>query len=74
MIRNLLLVCDSERERQLIGFRLGLEDGVPKTLQETADKFGISRERARQIESMAIRRMVGHTRRRSKALLDFLND
>lgn len=73
LLKNLLLVCRSERERQLIGYRFGLEDGVPKTLQETADKFGISRERARQIESMAMRRIRVHIRRR-KLLSDFIND
>ena len=62
-----------DRERQLLAFRFGLEDGVPKTLQETADKFGISRERARQIESMAIRRSGEHIRRR-KSIADFLNE
>lgn len=72
-IKEMLLACRNERERQLLGFRFGLEDGVPKTLQETADKFGISRERARQIESIAIRRIMAH-HRRSKLLADFLND
>lgn len=73
LLKDLLLVCRSERERQLIGFRFGLEDGVPKTLQEAADKFGISRERARQIESMVRRRIQAHIRRK-KSLSDFLND
>lgn len=50
-----------------------LEDGVPETLQETAGRFEISRERARQIESMAARRITGHIRRR-KALAHFLKD
>lgn len=73
LIKNLLLACKTERERQLIAFRFGLEDGVPKTLQETADKFEISRERARQIESMAMRRIRAHIRR-TKSLSDYLND
>ena len=72
-IKKMLQACRNDRERQLLAFRFGLEDGVPKTLQETADKFGISRERARQIESMAIRRCVSHIRRR-KSLADFLNE
>ncbi len=72
-IKKMLQACRNDRERQLLAFRFGLEDGVPKTLQETADKFGISRERARQIESMAIRRSVGHIRRR-KSIADFLNE
>lgn len=69
-IKELIQACRNERERQLLAFRFGLEDGVPKTLQETADKFGISRERARQIENMAVRRISGHIRRR-KSLADF---
>lgn len=73
LIKDLLLACRNERERQLIAFRFGLEDGVPKTLQETADKFGISRERARQIESMAMREIRVHIRRR-RSLSDSLND
>lgn len=73
LLKDLLFVCRNERERQLIGFRFGLEDGTPKTIQETADKFGISRERARQIESMAMRRIRAHIRR-SKLFSDFLND
>lgn len=72
-IKKMLQACRNDRERQLLAFRFGLEDGVPKTLQETADRFGISRERARQIESMAIRRCVSHIRRR-KSLADFLNE
>ena len=48
-IKKMLQVCKNDRERQLLAFRFGLEDGVPKTLQETAERFGISRERARHI-------------------------
>ena len=70
-IKKMLQVCKNDRERQLLAFRFGLEDGVPKTLQETAERFGISRERARQIESMAIRRSVAHIRR--KSLVDYLD-
>ena len=67
---SLLSVCSSDRERQLLAFRFGLEDGKPKTLQETTERFGISRERARKIESKAIRRITGHIRRR-QSLTDF---
>lgn len=70
-IKKMLQDCKNDRERQLLAFRFGLEDGVPKTLQETAERFGISRERARQIESMAIRRSVAHIRR--KSLVDYLD-
>ena len=72
-IKGLLLACRNDRERQLLAFRIGLEDGVPKTLQETADRFGISRERTRQIESMAVRKTMGHIWKR-KARAAFLED
>jgi RNA polymerase sigma-32 factor len=45
----------SEKERYVIEFRLMADD--PQTLQEIGDHFGISRERARQIEANAIRKM-----------------
>lgn len=72
-MKNVLLKCRNERERQLLIYRYGLVDGVPKTLQEAADKFGISRERERQIENMAVRRSVAHHKRRRK-LSDYLED
>lgn len=52
----LVRICRNDRERQLLAFRMGLEDGVPKTLQETAEKFKISSERARQIEKRVVQR------------------
>ncbi len=63
--KNLLGLCKNEREQKLIGFRFGLYDGTPKTLQETADLLGISKERARQIETVVARRIAGHIRRNS---------
>ena len=72
-IKKMLQACKNDRERQLLAFRIGLEDGVPKTLQETADRFGISRERTRQIESMAVRRTMSHIWKR-KARAAFLED
>lgn len=63
LCKNLLGLCKNEREQKLIGFRFGLYDGTPKTLQETADVLGISRERARQIETMVVRRIVGYIRK-----------
>lgn len=73
LVKDLLHACRNEREQQLFSYRFGLEDGVPKTLQEAADQFGISIERARQIQSMAMRRIWGHIRRR-KVLSDYLED
>jgi RNA polymerase primary sigma factor len=43
-----------ERERQIIEFRFGLNDGQPRTLEEVGREFGVSRERIRQIESATL--------------------
>ena len=47
----------SDRERQILVLRYGLEDGVSRTLEQTAKSFRISRERVRQIESNALRKL-----------------
>ena len=66
-------VCRNDREREFLCFRYGLEDGVPKTLQEAADRFGMTRERASLIESTAIRKSSPRLRRR-KSLTDYLDE
>jgi len=45
------------RERKILSLRFGLKDGVRHTLRETASHFGITRERVRQIESVAMRKL-----------------
>ena len=47
----------NDRERRVITLRYGIEDGVSRTLGETAKFFGITRERVRQIEVVAIRKL-----------------
>lgn len=47
----------SKRERKILSLRFGLKDGVPHTLRDTAKHFGITRERVRQIESAAMRKI-----------------
>ena len=47
----------SPRERKILSLRFGLKDGVKHTLRETAQNFGITRERVRQIESVAMRKL-----------------
>jgi RNA polymerase primary sigma factor len=42
------------REREVIELRFGLKDGTPRTLDEVARQFGITRERIRQIESRGL--------------------
>lgn len=47
----------SKRERKILSLRFGLKDGVPHTLRDTAKNFGITRERVRQIECAAMRKI-----------------
>ncbi|MBN1353067.1 MAG: sigma-70 family RNA polymerase sigma factor [Candidatus Omnitrophica bacterium] len=60
----------SDRERKILGLRFGLKDGVKHTLRETAEHFGITRERVRQIESVAMRKLREYmTGREDKAVV-----
>ena len=52
-----LLEKMSKREKKILTLRFGLKDGVPHTLRDTAKNFGITRERVRQIESAAMKKM-----------------
>ena len=52
-----LLSRMSERERRVLTLRYGLDDGISRTLGETAKFFSITRERVRQIESVAMRKL-----------------
>jgi len=47
----------SPREKKILSLRFGLKDGVRHTLRETSKHFGITRERVRQIESVAMRKL-----------------
>ncbi|CAK9144807.1 unnamed protein product [Ilex paraguariensis] len=58
------------REKQVIRWRFGLEDGRMKTLQEIGELMGVSRERVRQIESCAFRKLKN--KRRTKHLEQYL--
>ena len=59
-----------ERERQVIMLRFGLEDGHPRTLEEVGKEFNVTRERIRQIEAKALRKLRNPVR--SKRIRDFL--
>ena len=59
-----------ERERQVIVLRLGLDGGHPRTLEEVGKEFNVTRERIRQIEAKALRKLRNPVR--SKRIRDFL--
>ena len=52
-----LLNLISEREKEILNLRFGLKDGTSRTLGETAKRFGITRERVRQIENAAMKKL-----------------
>ena len=60
----------SEREARVLSLRFGLEDGRQRTLEEVGHDFGVTRERIRQIEAKALRKLRHPSR--SKKLRDFL--
>lgn len=65
----------TERERTVLTQRFGLSDGKPKTLEEVGMAFNVTRERIRQIEAKALRKMRHPTRsKRLQAFLDLLEE
>ena len=68
---DILLEDLKERERQVIVLRFGLEDGHPRTLEEVGKEFNVTRERIRQIEAKALRKLRNPVR--SKRIRDFLS-
>jgi RNA polymerase primary sigma factor len=58
------------REEKVLRLRFGLEDGRPRTLEEVGREFQVTRERIRQIEAKALRKLRHPSR--SKKLKDFL--
>ena len=61
----------SDRERRVISLRFGIDDGYPRTLEEVGSIFKVTRERIRQIEAKALRKL--RHPRRSRKLRDFVN-
>ena len=59
------------REEKVLRLRYGVDDGRPRTLEEVGREFNVTRERIRQIESKALRKLRHPSR--SKHLKDFLD-
>ena len=69
---NEVLLTLTEREEQVLKLRFGLVDGTCRTLEEVGSIFGVTRERIRQIEAKALRKLRHPSR--SKKLKDYLVD
>ena len=70
-IKSVLLTLQ-EREQEVLELRFGLVDGTSHTLEEVGKKFNVTRERIRQIEAKALRKLRHPSR--AKKLKDFLTD
>ena len=67
MIRSALydVMSDlTDREEKVLRLRYGIGDGKPRTLEEVGKEFGVTRERIRQIEAKAIRKLRHPTRQK----------
>ena len=62
----------SPREEKVIRLRYGLDDNRPRTLEEVGKEFNVTRERIRQIEAKALRKL--RQRSRSGKLRDYIED
>ncbi len=67
-----VLLTLTEREEKVIRLRFGLEDGKARTLEEVGQMFGVTRERIRQIEAKALRKLRHPSR--SRKLKDYLGN
>jgi RNA polymerase primary sigma factor len=65
-----VLSCLTPREQRVLQLRFGLEDGRARTLEEVGEEFNVTRERIRQIEAKALRKLRHPTR--SRKLKDYL--
>ncbi len=68
-----LLSYVDERSRQILTLRFGLDGQDPKTLEDTAKNFNITRERVRQIESVALKKIREHLKTQDEELTDYIN-
>jgi RNA polymerase primary sigma factor len=66
-----VLASLTEKEAMVLRLRYGIDDGETKTLEDVGKMFGVTRERIRQIEAKALRKLRHPSR--SQKLRDFLN-
>ncbi len=66
-----VLLSLTAREADVLRLRFGLDDGIQRTLEQVGDKFNVTRERIRQIEAKALRKLRHPSR--SKKLKDFIS-
>jgi RNA polymerase primary sigma factor len=69
---SVVLLTLTEREEKVLRLRFGLDDGQCRTLEEVGQVFNVTRERIRQIEAKALRKLRHPSR--SRRLKDFLTD
>ena len=67
-----VLLTLTERDQKVLRLRFGLDDGRPRTLEEVGKQFNVTRERIRQIEAKALRKLRHPSR--SKKLKDYLDE
>ncbi len=70
IIDDILLVLPP-KQRRIVGGRFGLKNGKIETLQEIGDELGITRERVRQIEEQALKKIREKTKENGKEIVDF---
>ena len=56
MLQDMVKHLD-DREATILRYRFGLDGGTEKTLEEVGEKFGVTRERVRQIQNLALRKL-----------------
>ena len=69
---NEVLLELTDREEKVLRLRFGLDDGRTRTLEEVGQMFGVTRERIRQIEAKALRKLRHPSR--SRKLKDYMGD
>ena len=66
LVREILATLP-EREKTILALRFGLEDGAERTLEEVGKRFGLTRERIRQIQEQALKKMRARIEERDRS-------